>query len=204
MAELVPADVETFTNGRLDGEDPNVASMLKAALRRARRVCGWHVSPVKTGHAVIIDGPDSRILNLPTRKLVTLTSITEDGSVVDLSTLTWSAGGLPEENCRPVSVRKNTCRWWSAKYQAIHVTMTHGYTEDEALDWREAVLTMVDQLSLVPVSAGMGFSTVGMTQKRIDDAQYRWDPGFSLISEDVLFSVDNIFDDYALPTVEFV
>lgn len=202
MAELVGADVATFTNDRLEDDD-NTRRMLSVALRVARRAAGWHVSPVKSGHMVIIDGPDSRILNLPTRKLNTLTSITEDGSAVDLSTLLWSAGGLPEENQRPVSVRKKTGGWWSADYRAIQVVMTHGYTEDEAADWRQAILTMVDQMSLVPIG-GMGISDAALRTKKVDDVTYGWDNAYVLTAQDALFSVEHILCDYRLPAVEFV
>ena len=92
--------------------------MLDAALRAARRYCGWIVNPVVTDDAVTLDGPDSRILNLPTRKLIELTSLTENDTAVDLSTVRWSAGGPPGILERPVSVRKNSGGWWTSYYQA--------------------------------------------------------------------------------------
>lgn len=77
MAELSPDDVQDFTSGRLSSSDPEVARMLEAALVAARRYCGWVVTPVVTDDAITLDGPGSRILVLPTRKLVTLTSVSE-------------------------------------------------------------------------------------------------------------------------------
>lgn len=203
MAELAPTDVAAFTNGRLSATDSDVADMLASALEMARNHVGWHVSPIRTD-TVVLDGPDSRMLYLPTRKLNTLTSIAENGTTLDLSKLSWSTGGVPGIRGAPVRVRKKTNGWWTCNYQGISVVMTHGYTEAEAASWRQAILTIVDQMSLVPVSGGIDASRAGMSQKRVDDVQYRWDPGFSLTSEDVLFSVDNVLDDYALPTVEFI
>lgn len=203
MAEISGADLEAFTRDRLDGSDPETIRMLSAALRVVRREMGWHVSPVKTAHTVVIDGPDSRILNLPTRKLVTLTSIVEDGTTLSLGTLRWSAGGLPEENARPVSVRKRSNGFWSGDYQAIAVTMTHGYTEAEAADWRQAIMTMVDQMSQVPIGSS-GISDAALRSKKVDDVTYGFDNSYIFMAENVLFSVEHILCDYRLPAIEFV
>lgn len=203
MAEISVADLEAFTRERLDPADPETQRMLDAALRVVRREMGWHVSPVKTGHVVTIDGPDSRILNLPTRKLVTLTSVVEDGTTLSPSTLRWSAGGLPEENPRPVSVRKRSNGFWSGNYQGVVVTMTHGYTESEAADWRQAIMTMVDQMSQVPIGAG-GISDGALRSKRVDDVTYGFDNSYVFMAENVLFSVEHILCGYRLPIVEFV
>lgn len=201
MPELTADDVERFTNSRLLADDEEVQRMLKAALVLARREAGWHVSPVVEDFDVVLDGPDSRILTLPTRKLVTLTSIVEDGTTLDLADLRWSVGGPPGILERPVSVRKKSGGFWSADYQAIEVTMDHGYTEDEAADWRQAVLTLVDQMgSLV----GVGRGESDLVTKKVDDVTYSWGNPYSATAEGVLFSVKNILCDYTLPRLEFL
>ncbi|MGV0627204.1 hypothetical protein [Mycolicibacter minnesotensis] len=134
--ELTPADVEAFTKGRLSKDAPNVAALLTTALAAARRYCGWHVTPVRTADVITLDGPGSGMLVLPTLRLTALTSVTEDGIAVDLSTLAWSARGL---------VRKKSGARWSDKFGSIEVTMSHGFAE--APDWQAAVLSMVDRIS---------------------------------------------------------
>ena len=198
MAELTAADVDLYTGGRLLANDPEVQRTLSAALTIARREVGWHVSPV-IEETVVLDGPGSRILNLPTRRLITLTSIEEDGTPLTLSDLTWSAGGPPGLLERPVSVRKRSRGWWSCDYQAVEVTMTHGYTEEEAADWRQAILQMVDQMS-VATTAGRG--DADLVTKRIDDVSYTW--GAVSAGADALTSMNSILDDYRLPRLEFL
>lgn len=201
MPELTVDDVESFTGGRLSASDPEVAKMLAAALGAARRHCGWHVSPVIVDDAVTIDGPGSRILNLPTRKLVEMTSITEGTVLVPLDKVRWSAGGPPSALSRPVSVRKNSSGWWSHLYQDIVVVMTHGYTEEEAADWRYAVLSMVDEMSTLQTS---GRGEPDLLSKKVDDVTYRWADPYASAAESALYSQGSTFGDYALPVLEFM
>ena len=200
MAELSNADVVAYTNGRL-ADDAETTRMLAAALSAARREAGWHVSPVVT-ETVGLDGPNSRMLRLPTRKVVELIEITEDDVTVDLSTVRVSAGSMPGRG-RPVAVRKVSDGWWSANYDAIVVEMEHGYTEAEAASWRQGILSMVDQMSTVPINAGTGVSDMAQRGWRVDDVQVSYAP-FTALAEDVLFSVSHIMCDYKLPGVEFM
>jgi hypothetical protein len=66
-----------------------------------------------------------------------------DSNTVDLSTLRWSAGGPPYPG--PPGRCTQDGGFWPCHYQAVTVVMDHGYTEDEAADWRFAVLSMVDR-----------------------------------------------------------
>jgi hypothetical protein len=202
MPELSAADVSDFTHGRLSATDPEVERMLSAALTTARRYTGWHVSPVSEDEQMTFDGPGSRILWLPTRKVVELTSITEDGTLLDPSAYSVSVGDGPGLS-RPIAVRKAGRGYWSAEYGSIVVVMSHGYTELEAVDWRQAIMGMVDQMSLVPVSAGSGTSALGLKSKEVDDVQYTWATDYSAMAEEVLFSFSHILCDYKLPDVEF-
>lgn len=201
MAELDVTDVDSFTGGRLSASDPEVERLLHAALRAARRYCGWYVNPVVTGDAVTLDGPGSRILNLPTRKVIDLTSLTENDTAVDLNSIRWSAGGPPGILERPVSVRKNSHGWWTSCYQSIAVVMTHGYDDDEAADWRYAVLSMIDQMGQVLVS---GRGELDLVSKKVDDVTYRWGDPYASAAESALHSVNNIFEGYCLPHLEFL
>lgn len=203
MAEISAVDIQNFTNGRLQSSSAEVGRMLSAALASARQYCGWHVSPVLTAQAMTLDGPDSRILWLPTRKIVTLTSVTEDGTLLASDSYKYSHGDGPGLS-RPIAARKVGAGYWSAEYGSIAIVMDHGYTEAEAVDWRQAIMSMVDQMSLLPVAAGTGSSAFGLKTKEIDDVQYQWAAPYAAMAEDVLFSVCSILDDYKLPALEFM
>lgn len=198
MGELVPADVELFTGGRLLASDPEVQRMLDAALAAARRECGWHVTPVRLADTVVIDGPCSRMLDLPTRKLLVLTSITEGGTLVSLDSLRVSAAG-PRD--RPVMVRKRSGAYWSCEYSDIEVVMDHGFTEVEAVDWRRAVLGMVEQMGSMMTT---GRSEADLVSKKVDDVTYTWGASYGAMAEESLTSVSSILCDYTLPSLEFL
>lgn len=201
MADLTVDDVEEFTGGRLSADDDETQRKLTAALLVARRDAGWHVCPVTADAEVTLDGPDSRMLWLPTRKLVTLTSIVENGINLDLLTLTWSAGGPPGLLERPVVVRKRSRGFWSDDYQSVVVTMDHGYTESEAADWRYGVLSMVN---MMPSYALTGRSDAELISQRVDDVAYTWADPYASTAENLLFSMNSIFADYKLPRVELL
>lgn len=139
MAELATTDVVQYTRGRL-ADDAETARLLAAAVGLARRYCGWHVTPVKTDDEVTLDGPGTRLLVLPTLKLVELTAITEDG--VDLAEAVTPSARAP--GC----LFKQSGGWWTWGYSNIVVTYTHGF--DEAPDWQSAVLSLVDRWSDLP------------------------------------------------------
>lgn len=175
--------------------------MLAAALVAARRLCGWHVNPIIEDDTVIIDGPGSRILNLPTRKIVELTSITEDDTVVALDSVRWSAGGPPGALSRPISVRKRSNGWWTDQYQCIEVVMTHGYTDVEAADWRYAVLSMIDEMATLQTS---GRGEPDLLSKKVDDVTYRWADPYASAAESAAYSQASVFGNYKLPVLEFM
>jgi hypothetical protein len=164
MGELVAADAETFTGGRLP-DDEVTQGLVDAALAAARRYCGWPVSPVVTGVTLVVDGPGGRVLSLPTLNLITLTSITENGEVLDVTKLDVSR--------RKGTVEKYPYGWWTRRAGGITVTMTHGFAEVEAADWRRAVLRLVDLMSLEPVVAGER-DQVGLKRKKVDNVEYEW------------------------------
>lgn len=189
MAELSTDDVEQFTGGRLSADDDETQRLLDAALAEARRYVGWHVSPPISDDTIVLDGPGGRLLWLPTQKLNTLTSVTEDGTELDITTLTWSG-----ESGQQVRVRKTSHRQWTCQYQGIEVVMDHGYTEVEAASWRQAVLLMVDQM------ATGGRSDAALITKKVDDVQYQW---ADVSADQALTSVVAILDGYAVGQVAF-
>lgn len=201
MAELTPADVQTYTHGRLLATDPTVIAMLAAALRAARRETKWHVSPVRVAVTMTLDGPNSRVLFLPTMKVDGKPEVVEDGTLLDPDVISVSAGDGPDIR-RRIALRKSGAAWWSAEYGAIEVTMDHGFDEDEAADWRQAILSMVDQMSLLPITAS-GASAFGVKSERIDDVAYTYD-SYAAMAADVVFSIGHILEGYRLPDLEFM
>lgn len=194
--DITVGDVEQFTGGRLLASDAEVQRMLDAALATARRYTGWHVSPVITDDVVVLDGPGSRILQLPTRKLRGITEIVENTVDLDLTKLTWSATG---------AVRKKSDAFWTCAYRSITATIDHGYTAAEAADWRQAILSMVDEMSFVPATvSGSAAGDAGLVRKKVAEVEYQWGDGMGTLAERALFSVRNILDDYRLLPVMLV
>ncbi len=170
--ELVPGDVEQYTRGRLSQTDPETVRALNAALARARRYCGWHVSPVRT-ETITVDRPANNhpYLILPTLKIVSLNSITVNDVPVDLTTVRMSVdapGVLSLNNWIPWD------GWnWDSGWGLVQVTLKHGFTAAEAEDFRDGVLSLVNRAARAASQEGMG----PPVEKTIDDVTYRWAPG---------------------------
>ena len=162
MAELSAGDLSSFTNGRLP-DDADTQDLLDAALSAARRWCGWWVTPVQTGVSFEVDGPGGRVLSLPTLNLIALTAVSECGVALDVTKL--------DKSKRKGTVEKYPYGCWSSRAGAISVTMTHGFTEDEAADWRRAVLRLADMMSKDVLTQR---GDMQMSRKKIDDVEYEW------------------------------
>lgn len=162
MAEdLTPADVSAYTKGRLDASDPETQRALDAALARVRNYCGWHVSPVRT-ETITKDGTNSRWLFLPTQKIVEITSVTECDTVLDLDTAKTSADTM--------GLLVKQCDHWRYGYGNIEIELSHGYTAAEAADFREVVLSLIDQASFTIGEGRNG----PLLSKRVDDVELTW------------------------------
>lgn len=157
---LDAAAVESFTQGRLDGDDADTVRQLAAAVAAARRYCGWHVTPVSTGASVTLDGPGDRVLVLPTLQLGSVTSITEDGITVSLADVQISARGI---------VLKTDGTYWTDKLGGVVVVFTHGFSS--APDFESVVLNAIDR----------GAFSTEKTPRTIGPFQYT-DPKFSSVS----------------------
>lgn len=114
-----------------------------------RAYCGWHIAPEQDDD-ITLDGPGSGALLLPSLRVVAVTSVTEDGVVLDPSAYSWSATGL---------LRRCPAGWvvwqqprWTDSLRGVQVAFTHGYTE-----WPAEVLAVLDRLV---ARAGAGLSTL--------------------------------------------
>lgn len=159
MPELTAVDVELFTKGRLLASSPETTRVLQRAYAAVRAYCGWHVTPVHVGDVVTLDGPGGLRLALPTKKLITLTSVVEDGVTLNVANLTPSASGRQ-------LVKTVWPYWWSCNFRSIVVTMTHGF--DSAPDFDQAVLEAVDTITTKIGQVG------SLRRDRVDDVDREW------------------------------
>jgi hypothetical protein len=162
MAELAYTDLPAAVLARFDDADDYAAAQaaIDTALVAARRYCGWSVSPVVTDDEVTVDGSGGQVLSVPTLNLVSVSTVDEDGVTITSSDLRASRLGL---------LRKRSGGWWTSAYDAVTVTMTHGFAEDDALDWRRAVINLVDDWSEASLRDGSD-----MKRKKVDDVEYEW------------------------------
>jgi hypothetical protein len=192
MAELTVGDLPAVTRARFVDDDAAQAA-LGAVLVAARRYCRWHVSPARTAEEVTLDGGGGRVLTLPTRRMTALSSVSENGTELDLDVLEWSETG---------SVRKCSGRSWSCRYRSIEATFDHGYTEDEAADWRKAIVDMVNEVSIL-MSNTSGDTAGPLKRKHVDDVEYEWSDQLSAAAERAVYSVTYVLDSYQIFPVLF-
>lgn len=183
--ELLPGDVEQYTKGRLSQTDPETVRFLDAALAKVRRYCGWHVSPVRT-ETILLDGNGVSYLPLPTLKIVELVSVTEDDVALDLADIKQSASA-------PGIIARTNWRRWSPGFSNIEIEFSHGFTAAEAADFREAVLSLIDDVSIA-VGTGRTGPLVG---KRVDDVEIGWVGRFAETLEQSMLD-KSIFGKYRL------
>ena len=170
--ELTPDDLAAYTNGRLPANAPETQQILTRALPRARRFCGWRVTPAES-ETLYLDGPGTRDLSLPTMHMTALTACTEDGIDLDVTQLRWSRQGLVRKNFGGCYTGR-----WSNQLGAIQITITHGYSVDAAADWRGAVLRICDLAS----------QNVGpqLQVYRVDDVIRQWYKVGSPVLDDLI------------------
>lgn len=160
--ELLPTDLESY------GASDETARALAAALARARRYCDWHVSPQRE-ETLTLDGTGDCHLSLPTRCVVSIDGVTVAGDEV--------TDYVQPAHASHMLIRETA---WPKGYSNISVTLTHGYTAEEAADFRGAVLLMASEdLRLAEDGGGH------ITQLTVDDVSMRWartpgmDPGIA-------------------------
>lgn len=137
-----PAQLENFTKGKLRAADLRVPDALAAVSRSIRNRAGWHITPLVTDHALVLDGPGGRVLALPSMHIKTIHTLDDDGALYLEEDLRVSRGtGL---------TTKRSGAWWSSEYGAITVTMDHGH------DVAEDLVMMCMTLAARGLSSPMG------------------------------------------------
>lgn len=189
--ELQPLDLATYTSQRLSADDPNTLMALESALWQVRNYCKWHVCPVKINDTISLDGPGQwgglavgigglyyasgsylggvlrhqraggNTLYLPSKHVTGISAVVEDGVPLDVLTdISWSdRGEIVKTSGQPWTVNLASGR--NDGSQGISVTFTHGYSSEEASDWRRLVLSIADRSSLVKGLVGAFPATVG-------------------------------------------
>jgi len=159
MPELAHSDLPAGTLALFAGTGDAQAA-IDTALVAARRYCGWHVSPVRTDVEVTVDGPGGQVLSLPTLNLLSINEVDDDGIMLAGDDLRVSRLGL---------VRKRSGGCWTSAYGSVTAVITHGFTETEALDWRQAVIAVVDSRARSSTR-----DSGDLKRKRVDDVDYEW------------------------------
>lgn len=105
---------------------PRTETDLDAASAELRRYAGWVIWPAETVD-LIVDGPGTRVIQLPTSYLTAVTALSETPRglnqtprVITPGDLEWSVAG---------DVRHGDGRCWTRRARGIAVTFDHGYDE---------------------------------------------------------------------------
>jgi hypothetical protein len=116
VAELDPfatkEQMEERTDGLIPKTRPFIDTALAAASQAIRNHCGWHIAPV-VEHVQYAGGRD--VVFLPTRRIATLVSVVNDGTVLDAGSLDFD-----EETGQVFGPR------WSSRRRGLVITYTHG------------------------------------------------------------------------------
>ncbi|MFF0942695.1 hypothetical protein ACFYE2_00495 [Kocuria sp. CPCC 205300] len=139
LANLVSlADYRAAVNPPRHVTDAQLEQLLSAASAKVRRYCGWHIAPVVTDH-VVVDGPGTNTVMLPTMRLLEVKVLTENGMDVPLADLEWSEDGY---------LRKYHGAAWTGRLRGLKATILHGH--DDLPDLEQVVIDVVARASLIP------------------------------------------------------
>lgn len=104
------------TDGVIAEDQPFLGYALDVATRMIRDHCGWVVGPVTTD-TLHLDGPGSRLLVLPTLRIVEVTAVRQDDVPLDMATVRVSRDSGMLRTAAPLS----------DEFGAIEVDLRHGY-----------------------------------------------------------------------------
>lgn len=117
------AELARFAEGTdLEETDPLTKLFLGAATEAVRNYCEWHIFPVRRD-VLVLDGSGGTLLELPTGRLVSIESLTENGVTLTPDVdFEWSQTGR---------LRKRRC--WTDRYRSIVATIEHGHASAQDL-----------------------------------------------------------------------
>lgn len=108
---------------------PTEEDRLDQAEAMVRTYCGWHIAPSRE-ETVVLDGPGSQVLLLPSLYVTAIASVVEAGVELDpANDYQWSRSGVVNRWYGATWPDAGTCGhgWWTSQLRGIEVTMTHGY-----------------------------------------------------------------------------
>lgn len=130
----------------IGGERPT-QTQIDRAVAAVRRICGWHVWPVRT-ETMHVDGSGDRDIFLPTKHLVGLEGLTINGEDINIDDVSFSEDGMVyRKQGFPCGLRN------------ISVTITHGY--EEAPELAGVVLEMASRATRPSGNLSVGGISVG-------------------------------------------
>ncbi|AYN57485.1 head-to-tail adaptor [Arthrobacter phage Kepler] len=142
-AFVTAEEFSTWTNGKVAAADPRVEPLLKGASAGLRRYAGWHIAPVLE-ETLVGDGPGGRLLSLPTGRLVSVVSVDNGGTVVDLADVD------PSLRLGMLELRSG---WWSSRFGAVSVRVRHGFDLADVEDVRQIVKQVTANALASPMGA---------------------------------------------------
>lgn len=122
----------------MDGFTP--ASPVEAATQAIRDYCGWHVAPAIDA-TITLDGTGTDTVLLPSRRVLSVASVTVDGTALDATAFEWSADGILR--------RRDRC--WPDRYRAVTVDLRHGFESMAVL--ADIVASIAARVKIDPTGA---------------------------------------------------
>lgn len=91
--------------------------VIDQAVATVRRLCGWHVWPVRQD-TLVVDTPGDPVVFLPTKRIVDVHAVRVDGEPVDEGGWSWSEDGMIEIVRPP-----------KRAFRRVEVDLQHGYDD---------------------------------------------------------------------------
>jgi len=139
-----------YSHNNIDPSDPTAELMLDAGSSLIRRYCGWHIY-ASVVFDLIMDGPGGTVLQLPSKYVTDVASITEAGTVTDPTAYRWSELGEVERSL-PLWQSGLWASWWTQGYRLIEVAFTSGY-DDPPPELATMVMSMTSRALASPTGA---------------------------------------------------
>jgi len=123
-------DLGSYTSG-------DEQTLIDQATAEVRRFCGWHITPSVT-EDVTVDGSGHGFVSLPSLHVTAVSSVIEDGYLLDATSYEWS------------SIGQLWRAWpWSGRLRSITASITHGFP-DIPEDVRAVVLAVAARAKASP------------------------------------------------------
>lgn len=142
-------------NKYVDMPSTQIGFAISAASGAVRDICGWHVCPSLSCKATLTAGDEwtgerTRIVALPASYVSGISSVTEDGTVLQSGQYAAMQNGL---------IRRTGWQAWSGAWGGVVVEYTAGYEAEAVPSFMGAVVSIIEAALSVPV--GVSSETAG-------------------------------------------